>query len=316
MMVSAEKFAAATCPSLATSRAPRWPRTMRRRPTSRRSRSMSAASAPTSPGSRARRPPSLPRWSNARSVQTPPSRRENANCMRSAIPWCTPTASRRCHRCPGSGMTLRPSNPSSRRTFRSRAMPAGRRLDTVYAPARKNKALALGPGGTFFFPIALETVEETVRRALESCGGIAGVPCMIVALNDSFVVPIPATLKVTGFFKAAGNTMISADAREDVARRMADAQSGWNAVAVGTAGRPGLGLKAATEAGRGQRRACRLRQARQQLPGYCDWSVFGRTELDRNLPAPGFDPSGAGELAEGRRPADLRPIANSMNKFR
>jgi adenylate cyclase len=40
--------------------------------------------------------------------------------------------------------------------------------------------------------------------------------------------------------------MISADAREDVARRMADAQSGWSAVAVGTAGRPGLGLKAAT----------------------------------------------------------------------
>jgi hypothetical protein len=49
-------------------------------------------------------------------------------------------------------------------------------------------------------------------------GGIAGVPCMIVALNDNFVVPIPASLKITGFFKAAGNTMISADARDDVAR--------------------------------------------------------------------------------------------------
>ena len=71
--------------------------------------------------------------------------------------------------------------------------------------------------------MALETVEEAVRRALESCGAIAGVPCMIVALNDNFVVPIPATLKITGFFKAAGNTMISADARDDVARRLADA---------------------------------------------------------------------------------------------
>ena len=121
------------------------------------------------------------------------------------------------------------------------------RLEAVYAPARKNKALALGPGGALFFPIALDTVEEAVRRALESCGGIAGVPCMIVALNDNFVVPIPASLKITGFFKAAGNTMISADARDDVARRLADASSGWNAVAVGAAGRPGLGLKAATE---------------------------------------------------------------------
>jgi adenylate cyclase len=121
------------------------------------------------------------------------------------------------------------------------------RLEAVYAPARKYKALALGPGGALFFPIALDTVEEAVRRALESCGGIAGVPCMIVALNDNFVVPLPASLKITGFFKAAGNTMISADARDDVARRLADASSGWNAVAVGAAGRPGLGLKAATE---------------------------------------------------------------------
>jgi hypothetical protein len=121
------------------------------------------------------------------------------------------------------------------------------RLEAVYAPARKNKALALGPGGALFFPIALDSVEEAVRRALESCGGIAGAPCMIVALNDNFVVPIPASLKITGFFKAAGNTMISADARDDVGRRLTDASSGWNAVAVGTAGRPGLGLKAATE---------------------------------------------------------------------
>ena len=138
------------------------------------------------------------------------------------------------------------------RPFAARTVPLTRdggkaRLEAVYAPARKNKALALGPGSALFFPIALDSVEEAVRRALESCGGIAGVPCMIVALNDNFVVPIPASLKITGFFKAAGNTMISADTRDDVARRLADASSGWNAVAVGAAGRPGLGLKAATE---------------------------------------------------------------------
>lgn len=121
------------------------------------------------------------------------------------------------------------------------------RLEAVYAPARRNKALALGPGGALFFPIAVDSVEEAVRRALESCGGIAGVPCMIVALNDNFVVPIPASLRITGFFKAAGNTMISADARDDVARRLADASSGWNAVAVGAAGRPGLEMEAANE---------------------------------------------------------------------
>ena len=121
------------------------------------------------------------------------------------------------------------------------------RLENVYAPARKNKAVALGPGGALFFLIALDSVEEAARRALESCGGIAGASCTIVALNDHFVVPIPVSLKVTGIFQAAGNSAISADARDDVARRLAAASSGWNAVATGASGRPGLGVKAATE---------------------------------------------------------------------
>jgi hypothetical protein len=70
---------------------------------------------------------------------------------------------------------------------------------------------------------------------------------MIVAVDDNFIVPIPTTLKVIGFFKAAGNGVISPEARDDVARQLAEATSGWNAVAVGAAGRPGLGLKAASE---------------------------------------------------------------------
>jgi adenylate cyclase len=122
------------------------------------------------------------------------------------------------------------------------------RLETLYTPGRRNKAVALGPGGgSYFFLVGMDSVEEAARRSLESCGAIAGVACTIVALNDVFVVPIPTTLKVTGFFRATGSAVIAAEAREDAARRLADASTGWNAVAVGTAGRPGLGLKAATE---------------------------------------------------------------------
>jgi adenylate cyclase len=124
---------------------------------------------------------------------------------------------------------------------------AARNVPLTREGGKKNKALALGPGGALFFLIALDSVEEVTRRALESCGGIAGVPCMIVALNDNFVVPIPTLRKATGFFKASGNTMIAADARDDLARKLAEAQSGWSAVAVGAAGRPGLGLHAAAE---------------------------------------------------------------------
>ncbi len=54
-------------------------------------------------------------------------------------------------------------------------------------------------------------------------------------------------MKATGFFRAADNSLIATDASADVARQLADAASGWNAVAVGAAGRPGLALKAATE---------------------------------------------------------------------
>lgn len=43
--------------------------------------------------------------------------------------------------------------------------------------------------------------------------------------------------------------MIAADARDDVARRLADAEGGWTAVAPGSAGRPGLGLTGTTERG-------------------------------------------------------------------
>lgn len=69
---------------------------------------------------------------------------------------------------------------------------------------------------------------------------------MIVAVDDNFTVPIPSALRVTGFFHAASNPSIIADARDDVVRKLGEAM-GWNAVAVGTAGRPGLGLKAADE---------------------------------------------------------------------
>ena len=142
-------------------------------------------------------------------------------------------------------------DPSVERPFVVGEMPLVRdqgkaRLEN-YLSAKKSKAIALGPGGQFYFNTGIDTVEDVTRRNLESCGVIAGVPCMIVALDDAFVVPVPTTMKVTGFFRASGNSVISPDARDDVARKLADAPTGWNAVAVGQAGRPGLALKAANE---------------------------------------------------------------------
>lgn len=143
-------------------------------------------------------------------------------------------------------------DPTTERPFLAKDLPLARdasksRLETLYVPARRSKAVALGPGGTYFFLVALDTVEEALRRTLESCGAIAGVPCVIVALDDNFAVPVPTIMKAVGFFKPASNQSIAVEARDDVTRKLADAASGWNAVAVGAAGRPGLGLKGASE---------------------------------------------------------------------
>ena len=143
-------------------------------------------------------------------------------------------------------------DPSVEKPFAAKDMPLvhdpGRaRLESNYAPGNKSKSIAVGPGGQFIFIPAGKPPAKSVRRTLETCGATAGVACMIVAVDDSFVVPLPTVLKVTGLFQAASNSSIAADARDDVVRKLAEPLSGWNAVAVGTSGHPGLALKAASE---------------------------------------------------------------------
>jgi adenylate cyclase len=120
-------------------------------------------------------------------------------------------------------------------------------LEKNYPNGRKTKALTIGPGGQFFYYSNQESPEEATRRTLEACGSVAGVPCMVIALDDVFIVPVPTTLKVIGFFRAGSDPAIASDARSDVARRLAAAPGGWNAVAVGASGRPGLALKVSNE---------------------------------------------------------------------
>ena len=112
---------------------------------------------------------------------------------------------------------------------------------------RKSKAFAVSPQGLGAMFWAQGSEAEAVRRALELCGSRAGVACVILAVDDAFVVPIPTTMKAVGLFRAAGNAVIMPEARDDVAHRLGGATHGWSAVAVGVAGRPGLMLRAAGE---------------------------------------------------------------------
>ena len=143
-------------------------------------------------------------------------------------------------------------DPSIEKPFATNAMPfmrdqAKARLDSAYVNGKRPKAIAMGPGGNDIFYTEGASVAEVVRRALETCGSLAGVPCKIVAVDDTFIVPVPTIMKPTGMFHPADNSAIASDAREDVARQLAEATSGWNAVAIGAAGRPGIALKAGSE---------------------------------------------------------------------
>jgi class 3 adenylate cyclase len=117
----------------------------------------------------------------------------------------------------------------------------------IYAAAgNRPKALALSPRGVAAYYRNQSSRDEAMRRALESCG-IRGFACMIIALDDSFVVPIPTTAKVVGFFSAASHSVLAPEVRNDIAQRIGNATSGWKAVAVGSGGHAGIMVNAASE---------------------------------------------------------------------
>jgi len=120
-------------------------------------------------------------------------------------------------------------------------------LQNNYRNGRKSKAVAISTLGSAGMYMRQSSPEEAMRRSLELCGSRAKVACMILVVDDTFVVPIPATMKAVGVFHAAGNDTIAPEARDDVAHRLGNATGGWNAVAAGAGGRPGLMLKAMTE---------------------------------------------------------------------
>jgi class 3 adenylate cyclase len=119
-------------------------------------------------------------------------------------------------------------------------------VERNYLAGKSAKALALGPLGGFYFLTNQQSDDEAVRRVLELCANNAGVPCMVVALNDNFVVPVPTTMKVTGFFRAANADAIAPGLRDDVAHRLGNG-GGWTAVAAGAGGRVGVATTAANE---------------------------------------------------------------------
>jgi adenylate cyclase len=142
-------------------------------------------------------------------------------------------------------------DPSIERPFSIAAIPLLReqvrdKFGAAFMDGKRSKAAAISAGGHGSVIFGQGSLDEAVRRALENCGLQAGVPCLTLAVDDVFVVPIPTTMKVVGFFTASRDD-IAPEMRDEVAQRLRGATTGWNAVAVGFGGRPGLALKTASE---------------------------------------------------------------------
>jgi adenylate cyclase len=120
-------------------------------------------------------------------------------------------------------------------------------LENSYGKMRKPKALALAPTGYYISFSSDMSSDEASRRALERCAYNAGVACMIVAVDDSFIVPLPKSKKVVGFARPGIANAVAPALREDVDRRLAGATKGWSAVAVGAGGRVGIKVGGETE---------------------------------------------------------------------
>jgi len=115
-----------------------------------------------------------------------------------------------------------------------------------YAAGAAPKALAVSSRG-YASLYGAGSQDEAIRRALELCGNDSSIPCLVAAVDNVFVVAVPESMKPVALFHPASEPSIAPDARGVVAGRLANATSGWNAVAVGAGGRPGLMLRAASE---------------------------------------------------------------------
>lgn len=103
------------------------------------------------------------------------------------------------------------------------------------------KAVAIARTGTIGFAKRHRSEEEAVRAALEYCGDKTGTPCAVLAINDSFVQPIPATVAITGLFEPDRSALVN-DAAKQKLREAYLPRGGWKAVALAGAGRIGMAV--------------------------------------------------------------------------
>ena len=143
-------------------------------------------------------------------------------------------------------------NPSVERSFVAAEMPLATsssrdQANKSYPASARPKALVLAPNGNWWSSSAQASLADAMRRSLERCGYATGDPCMVIAVDDTFVVPIPTLAKVVGFYRQGALFGVKPEAADEIARRLAAGTDGWNALAVGAGGNVGIAAGAGSE---------------------------------------------------------------------
>jgi adenylate cyclase len=210
-------------------------------------------------------------------------------------------------------------DPAIERPYVAAQLPLGATNDTAlkeriansYPSAGKSKVFLIAPGGQWYNTSNHPGTEEAMRLGLEHCGHLASSPCMIIAVDDHFVVPIPTLAKVVGFYRPEALVGLTPEQRGEVAHRLAAAPNGWNGIALGSGGAVGVAVGAASEqsALEGALADCAAHGGRD-----CHIAVLGpfmveattRVEAQNQGPAPAPRPGpghGSGQTEEEKAPA-------------
>jgi hypothetical protein len=122
-----------------------------------------------------------------------------------------------------------------------------RTAERAYGGAPRSKAVAVGPSGHHFATTGDAGAEQAMRRTLERCGAINKVPCIVLALDDTFVNAIPTLAKAVGLYRPDSLYELLPEERAAIARQLAASSRGWNAVAFGAAHRGSVRVGADSE---------------------------------------------------------------------
>jgi adenylate cyclase len=146
-------------------------------------------------------------------------------------------------------------NPAVERPFVASQLPLGgtadpalsQKVSSGYTRASRSKAFVVAPDGYWYYRSNLSSPDEATRLTLERCGAKSSSPCMVLAVDDTFVVPIPTLAKAVGLYRPEALFGVKPEVRDEVARRLAAAPNRWNAVAVGAGGSVGVAIDAGSE---------------------------------------------------------------------